>query len=173
MVLLFILSTKENNNPFHSFLNSLFRDSPVVAIASPTTKIVHIDQRPYPFLFCIICSTAIYQCDHLIVVYPIMVTPLPPPPPPPHIVAMGDDILRDLDDQQQKMDELFADGWPESFLVAECTSRQLRRSRTPGDVNPPSHQSTSILFDKNCLQLKSRHDARPCPTSLLAASPST
>jgi hypothetical protein len=71
----------------------------------------------------------------------------PPPPPPPHIVAMGDDILCDLDDQQQKMDELFADGWPESFLAAERTSRQLRRSRTPGDVKPPSHQSTSILFD--------------------------
>ena len=70
-------------------------------------------------------------------------TPPLPPPPPPHIVAMGDDILRDLDDQQQKMDELFADGWPKSFLAAECTSRQLRRSRTPGDVNPPSHPRVS------------------------------
>jgi hypothetical protein len=122
----------------------------VVAIASPTAKIVHIDQRPYLFVLLNFCSTAIYQRDHLIVVYPIMVTPPPPPPPPPHIVAMGNDILRDLDDQQQKMDELFGDGWPESFLAAERTSRQLRRSRTPGDVNPPSHQSTSILFDNRC-----------------------
>jgi hypothetical protein len=32
---------------------------------------------------------------------------------------MGDDILRDLDDQHQKMDELFADGWPESLLAAD------------------------------------------------------
>ncbi len=74
-------------------------------------------------------------------------TPPLPPPPPPHIVAMGDDNLCNLDDQQKKMDELFADGWPESFLAAERTSRQLRRSRTPGDVIPPSHQSASILFD--------------------------
>ena len=122
----------------------------VFAIVSPTAKIIHIDQRPYLFVLHNFCSTAIYQRDHLIVAYPIMVTPPPPPPPPPHIVAMGDDILRNLDDQQQKMDELFGDGWPESFLAAERTSRQLSRSRTPGDVNPPSHQSTSILFDNRC-----------------------
>ena len=125
----------------------------VIAIALPTAKIVHIDQRPYPFLFCIICSAAIYQRDHLIDVYLIMVD-FSLTPPPPHIIAMGDDILRDLDDQQQKMDELFADGWPESFLVAERTSRQLSRSPTPGDVNPPSHQSTSILFDNQLSAIK-------------------
>jgi hypothetical protein len=75
---------------------------------------------------------------------------------------MGDDILRNLDDQQQKMDELFADGWPESFLAAECTSRQLRRSRTPGDVNPPSHQSTSILFDNqsSAIKIPARHSPK-------------
>ena len=82
-----------------------------------------------------------------------MVTP-PPPPPPPHIVAMGDDILRDLDNPQQKMDELFGDGWPKSFLVAEHTSCQLHRSRTPGDVDPPSHQLTSILFDNQSSAIK-------------------
>ena len=71
----------------------------------------------------------------------------PLPSPPPHILAMGDDILRDLDVQQQKMDELYLDGWPESILAAERTNRQPHRSRTPGDVNPPSHQSTSVLFD--------------------------
>jgi hypothetical protein len=88
--------------------------------------------------------------------------PPPPPPPPPHIVVMGDDILRDLDDQQQKMDELFADGWPESFLAAERTSRQLRRSRTPGDVNPPSHQSTSILFNNqsSAIKIPARHSPK-------------
>ena len=126
----------------------------VVAIASPTAKIVHIDQRPYLFVLHNFCSAAIYQRDHLIVVYPIMVTPPPPPPPPPHNVAMGDEILRDLDNQQQKLDELFADGWPESFLAAERTSRQLRRSRTPGDVNPPSHQSTPVLFDNQSSAIK-------------------
>ena len=48
---------------------------------------------------------------------------MPPlPPPPPHILAMGDDILRDLDDQQQKMDELFADGWPESLLCGRSAA---------------------------------------------------
>ena len=71
----------------------------------------------------------------------------PLPSPPPHILAMGDDILRELDVQQQKMDELFLDGWPESIKASERTNRQPRRSRTPGDVNPPSHQSTSVLFD--------------------------
>ena len=73
-------------------------------------------------------------------------TPLRPPPPAPHVVTMGDDILRNLDDQQQK-------GWPESFLAAECTSRPLRRSHTTGDVNPPSHQSTSIL----AIKIPARH----------------
>jgi len=135
----------------------------VVAIASPTAKIVHIDQRPYLFVLHNFCSAAIYQRDHLIVVYPIMVTPPPPPPPPPHIVAMGDDILRDLDDQQQKMDELFGDGWPESFLAAERTSRQLRRSRTPGDVNPPSHQSTPVLFDNQSSAIKIPARRSPTP----------
>ena len=67
---------------------------------------------------------------------------------------MGDEILRDLDNQQQKLDELFADGWPESFLAAERTSRQLRRSRTPGDVNTPSHQSTPVLFDNQSSAIK-------------------
>jgi len=67
---------------------------------------------------------------------------------------MGDDILCDLDDQQQKMDGLFADGWPESFLAAEHTSRQPRRSRTPGNVNPPSHQSTSVLFNNQSSAIK-------------------
>ena len=56
----------------------------VVAIASPTAKIVHIDQRPYLFVLHNFCSAAIYQRDHLIVVYPTMVTPqtllLPLPP---------------------------------------------------------------------------------------------
>ena len=135
----------------------------VVAIASPTAKIVHIDQRPYLFVLHNFCSAAIYQRDHLIVVYPIMVTPPLPPPPPPHIVAMGDDILRDLDDQQQKMDELFSDRWPESFLAAERTSRQLRRSRTPGNVNPPSHQSTSILFDNQSSSIKIPARRSPTP----------
>ena len=67
---------------------------------------------------------------------------------------MADDILRNLDDQQQKMDELFADEWPESFLAAERTSRQPHRSRTPGNVNPPSHQSTPVLFDNQLSAIK-------------------
>ncbi len=58
----------------------------VVAIASPTAKNLHIDQRPYLFVLHNFCSAAIYQHDHLIVVYPTMVTPqtllLPLPPPP-------------------------------------------------------------------------------------------
>ena len=59
-------------------------------------------------------------------------------PPPPHILAMGNNILYNLDNQQQKMDGLFADGWPNSFLVAERTSLQTRGLDTPSDVNPPS-----------------------------------
>ncbi len=62
---------------------------------------------------------------------------MPPlPSPSPHILEMGNDILRDLDNQQQKIDGLFADGWPKSFLAAECTSRQPRMSHSPGDSLP-------------------------------------
>jgi hypothetical protein len=136
--------TKENKriHPIHSFFLwwlQLHRQPPKLS----TLTNDHFCSPFFPLPF--------YQRDHLIVVfYPPLLIMAPLPSPPPHILAMGNDILRDLDVQQQKMDELFLDGWPKSILAAERTNRQPRRSRTPGNVNPPSHQSTSVLFDNQC-----------------------